>query len=124
MIAAIDARKSIGRILMLLCSFVAVSASAGQGWYLLLPPIAVSEGGDDAKIHRERSLPAWTQISAFDSAAECEAERGRKQSFAASEIQGGKMKDANPLIRAMAVAFASMTTLCIASDDPRLKGDR
>ena len=91
------------------------AATAGQGWYLMLPPI--TNGG---KIDDSRPLSQWKQEYAFESPSRCqEFKTGRwrhHESWLATNLE------ANPTERARAKAHTEQIklALCIASDDPRL----
>ncbi len=91
-------------------------AWAGQGWYLMLPPL----DGRGA-VMPKAPLPGWLQVDSFDSATECKASQVRKGNEA-EEMQRRfeKQKDL-PKSKFFAETWAQYQLgLCIASDDPRL----
>jgi hypothetical protein len=102
-------------------------ASAGAGWYLIRPPLT-KEGG----YWRPAFLPIgsqWEQLSAFDTAADCERERDRWREASEQKIKAYKPPPADaPSSERFLVEYAIMVhvaiaqhALCITSDDPRLK---
>lgn len=84
------------------------AALALAGWYLMVPPSSPGHLGDTTA-----PLSKWEVASVHDSASEC-AEQERKLRSLAAEM--GKN---NPPI----VYRQYKAAQCIASDDPRLKGN-
>jgi hypothetical protein len=79
---------------------------AGQGWYLMLPPTAGEAGN---VLRADAPLREWRQMRAYDTANACEADR--MQIFEGIEKSFGKGSAPSKHIA---------SSLCIASDDPRL----
>jgi hypothetical protein len=95
------------------------AALALVGWYLLSPPTYVGPyAGDSTKAFTNINAPLsqWTG-SAFDTAAACETELASKQAL----DESGAAQHKVPLSVALGQSVKSMR--CIASDDPRLRGD-
>ncbi|MDP2624038.1 MAG: hypothetical protein Q8Q29_09595 [Actinomycetota bacterium] len=110
-------------------------ATAGQGWYFLLPPadrvfpaLGARPGSTFSematKLMKEIPLSEWVVYRAFDTARECEAERDARSGWwsrESSRAVTGPSRD----LKAAAVAAEQMTywgmARCVASDDPRLR---
>ncbi len=86
------------------------AALALVGWYLMLPMLREKSFTPDSNA----PLSEWWIQSSFDTAAECEEARTNLQRGIQLPAKGGRV-DAGSAVRLMAH--------CIASDDPRLKGD-
>lgn len=122
----------------LLCTVL--SASAGNGWYLLVPPTSDydehSKYLQGYKIQDSKPLGQWSQQGAYDSASECEAV---KNSLLLAEQKVFSMNSAgylNALGSKKDVAVLKMMRLatersnanvdalglsrCVKTDDPRL----
>ncbi len=95
----------------LLVAALATPAVAGQGWYLLAPPLE-REG---KRFMIEAPLSRYRQLGAFDSAAECE--KVRVTSAPRS------LKQSTPAEKALAEDLDTFTR-CIATNDPRLQEPR
>lgn len=86
-----------------------VASFAGQGWYLLEPPIRSNKSDRAAPLH------AWSHVNAFDTARECQAVLGERGTQAARDSR-------DPSQQFRRAAFeAAIDGRCIASDDLRLK---
>ena len=94
------------------------AALALVGWYLMLPPINSWPG--TPWIDRNAPLSKWTMQAAFNSAHDCETARGKHETDFAFAVNSEMAKrhetDPNPSSQ------IDDGALCIASDDPRLKG--
>ncbi len=112
----------------LLVTLAPYGADAGSGWYLLGPPIV--RGDDGWRPSADAPLRSWTQLGAFDTAAECEAEHSRVYDRAGRElneaqaetkrIPAGPDRDFFEIARLMKIV-TPLDSLCIVSDDPRLR---
>ena len=108
-------------------SLVPGGARAGDGWYLLRPPVTRQD---------ENWLPAgtallgqWEHGGAYDTAAECESARDRWQANARREVAGAgpplpvdapiSERSLRELTFTIHAAIA-VDARCVASDDPRL----
>jgi hypothetical protein len=89
------------------------AALALVGWYLMLAPW---EGNRIA--NTDAPLSEWTINYSFDSAADCEAMRQSKIDMGWKILS---RMDATPVERGTADIF--LYQKCIATDDPRLKGN-
>jgi hypothetical protein len=117
------------------------TGSAGQGWYLLVPSLSeYNEAGGCLERYRvlvDAPLAKWHHAEAYDSATDCEAVRHTRVLVETRRRAGElelylKLFAANPpadalklqrwnLERAHAQEQAMGSSLCIASDDPRLR---
>jgi hypothetical protein len=93
------------------------AALALVGWYLMVPP------GERCLEPSEQPLSKWSTFESFDTAAECRA-------FQAITIKTTKNLDCSSARKATRkewvknqMRWAAMFGECIASDDPRLKGN-
>jgi len=85
------------------------AALAFVGWYLMMPPLAVTQKQWERFINMP--LSNWDIAQSFDTAKECEAERKTR-------------RDEVPRIPGKIVPLVlrpSLMVQCIATDDPRLK---
>jgi hypothetical protein len=85
------------------------AALALVGWYLLAPAAYPATNGM-LRWDAAAPLSRWKAVKSFDSAAQCEAERLKRQ-------RGAEMEN-KPSVRDFVDSFQ-----CIASDDPRLKAN-
>jgi hypothetical protein len=120
---------------------------AGHGWYLLIPSVTPIEdvtrrpSGDPrpgpVTWQMDGDIRTWNQHAAFDSAAQCETERGRLHSDAflakldahrradkwtpqqAAEKQKAEVRRA--VLRAETSLAAIDFSICVASNDRRLR---
>jgi hypothetical protein len=86
------------------------AALAFVGWYFLSPPVYAPGG----RIYDTAPLSAWSLIKSLDTAAECEAFKAR----------GSADVNTTPYVpdsRRQITAERLEKSICIASDDPRLK---
>ena len=109
-------------------------AWAGQGWYLLQP---LPRGSSAGRLQYEPDLTAplrsWTQYRSYDTAKECEAEKKtntNSQREVLSKHQAELKQVTNPedpywkeqtVLMSFGIWNTWRNSLCIASDDPRLK---
>jgi hypothetical protein len=130
--------------LVLLVAVHTSSASAGQGWYWLLPPMEAAEQAgkeDDPLLWAQRIFPfsKWWLYKAFDSARECEdALRGRltENAKAGNALMSQTRKAERPGNREQVSELRNLLAaedlgrrrfalaVCVASDDPRLRPSR
>jgi hypothetical protein len=75
-------------------------------FYLMMPPQHFAGRFVDADL--EAPLPEWNQLSAYDTAAECEAEYKRIVEYYAR--RGDHLQE-----------LRSVMAVCVAGNDPRLK---
>jgi hypothetical protein len=90
------------------------------GWYLLRTDVwKDSKPGSMWVADSKRPLKEWKNIGAFDSARECEEAKGKQfqndMRIVNWQLAAG-MKDAAEMN-----LTAASATMCVASDDPRLK---
>ena len=90
------------------------AASAGQGWYLMLPPpMKGSEKGSEVP-DNFRPVRDWWQNGAYDSARECQNAKVELVDRL-DRLSGYAQRPVNFMQAQYILA------VCIASDDPRLK---
>lgn len=87
------------------------AALALVGWYLMQPPMYLP----NHKLDTTAPLSQWIVNSAFDSAFECNETLAYVSHHAAHGT-------ADPKLRA-AVKQRAEASMCISTDDPRLKGN-
>jgi len=87
------------------------AAFALMGWYLVIPP-----DGGTGRPDEDAPLRTWKIQYSFDTANECEAAKYKlsQQSIRDLKAIAPKHKDLDLLF---------IANICIASDDPRLKGN-
>jgi len=98
----------------------------------MVPPVSAPNGKEGAKLMTDAPLSRWFTHGSFDSAKECEdAQRSLgvailKDITDLAAHEGcpddrplGKCADTGPMFTAYGAMYASQ---CIATDDPRLKG--
>ncbi len=93
------------------------AALALVGWYLMAPPPNQNPNRPQAVIDGTAPLSKWWHLDEFDTAKECKTvrEQGREQ----AKHSGIDTPD-----RAKELLYAQRTlSECIATDDPRLKGN-
>lgn len=115
--------------------------SAAQGWYLLNPPFqgasssSFGEGCDAKRCEPDLLAPlrSWRQYKSYDTAKECELEKTAKISYEVGEsnraqaelksvTNGEDRAWKNGLVKmSLGILIRWQKSLCIASDDPRLK---
>lgn len=103
--------------------------AAGQGWYLIVPPVGQEADGSDIPILAERTaMRHWQTVRAFDSAKECEVTKDveMKEALAkAREFLHAKDPMQKWLSSVSTVWWLRyMYGRCVASDDPRLSAGR
>jgi hypothetical protein len=113
---------------VLLVTLAPYWADAGGGWYLLGPPIVL--GGVGGRPSGDGALRDWTQLGAFATAAECEAEHSRVYDRAVRELNEAKAeakgmpagpdRDLFEMAQLMKI-ITPLESLCVVSDDPRLR---
>ena len=102
------------RVIFFLLLFVAFPVWAGQGWYMMKPPIILnSENPDDSKIDESAPFSKWDQIQAFDTAKDCE----KTMVKLIKSQKNKKARSKSDLIKEL----SETESRCIATDDPRLK---
>jgi len=91
------------------------AALALIGWYLMIPPVS-GDRTNSFKLLRKAPLSEWTILNVFDSADSCSRHR--------EQVRALGLKTANKLSESLrAVYDADVLSECIATDDPRLKGN-
>lgn len=93
------------------------------GWYLLLPPLLGSVGTPGAKVGDDTPFSMWKTITVYDTASACK-DKYREYAWEVIDIAQQNLKkyghvqlwDQQRIDQAEAAR-------CIASDDPRLKGN-
>jgi hypothetical protein len=113
-------------VVMLFTMTNAEITNAGQGWYLMLPPISGccdalnpnDKGQDEWKVMSDAPLSDWVVSDSFDTARECRRSRDEQlntQSKIMAEVKTRKPKFLQ------AVFGQTMSAQCVATDDPRMK---
>jgi hypothetical protein len=82
-----------------------------MGWYLLIPRV-------EYDLVVDPTITTWTQNSAWDSAADCEARRTVVIEWAGQRLAAAQ--DPNEKADARNFAFAAIYSRCIETADPRL----
>lgn len=88
------------------------AALALVGWYLMLPPIQ-----NDSWPNTDAPLSQWSIGGSFDTAKECQDEKVDNAERTEKTIS------APPATLSLAAARQALVAVCIATDDPRLKGN-
>jgi len=100
--------------IVLSCS--SIPAHAGQGWYLLTPPLDATAG---VAVERDAPLSRWDQSGGYDTATACETDiRIRTQLLkrhAADETRADWYRQQQRVLHER-----YLHALCVAADDPRL----
>lgn len=94
-----------------LCCAPFLSLAWAGGWYLMVPPL------HSAGVETRRPLRDWEIAESFDAAASCEQARAEMALIAANSA--GKTRAQTTISERKQYLAA----ICIATDDPRLKGD-
>jgi len=108
-----------------ICVLLAFGAIAGQGWYLMIPPISGccaatdpnDKGEDEWKVVSNAPLSDWVVRDSFDSARECRKSRDERME---RELRAPEVKSKKPNLL-QAFLGQALSAQCVASDDPRLK---
>ena len=112
LIVAIGANQVQSRVIVVAAMKLRhVAALALVGWYLMLPPMVGN--------HTDTSAPlsSWRMTGSYDAAIDCrkELEDSIRDSYKA-------LKDPHlPFTRSASLQF--LDAACVATDDPRLKGN-
>lgn len=88
------------------------AAIALVGWYLMLPPSGSSPAGV-ISVRIDAPMSEWSNFAAYDTASACEKER--------LAYQSQRLNTADHPREAAAAKWSFDSSLCIASDDPRIK---
>jgi hypothetical protein len=114
--------------------FIPGAASAGAGWYLLIP--SAFRKDNTLAVDTDVPLGSWQHYAAFDSARACEVARAEMYEAADKALKPGgqvekhaaTLSKPRPTEQKMNVhdllihkRLAEMEGRCVASDDPRLK---
>jgi hypothetical protein len=99
-------------ILFVVLFLLTLPAFAGQGWYLMSPP---TRSQFDLRVIASAPLNEWSQDKAFDTAAECEQFLSKLRKDSEARLQ--RMRNEENIY----LKSVRHYSLCIASDDPRLK---
>jgi len=86
-----------------------VAALASIGWYLMAPPI------DKQQMPISTPMSGWIIFSSHDTATDCERVKDNLESAAFADAKRGKGLSW--------LDSEALHSMCIATDDPRLKGD-
>lgn len=86
-----------------------IAALALVGWYLMLPPIQEDQPNTDAP------LSEWTISASFDTAKECQQDKGENWESIL------KLSPSVPTKDSIAANRQAMEAVCVATDDPRFK---
>jgi len=93
------------------------AALALVGWYLMVPSLV----GDPFRVDADAPISRWEIDSSYDSASDCEAALSR-----AIREKGLTYSESRRAVKAGSTAMLHLPfgmAKCIATDDPRLKGD-
>jgi hypothetical protein len=104
---------------------VRLSAAALIGWYLMVPPIVPLPFGKDTVgmiAHDDAPFSQWTLLRSYDTATSCMAERDARAEAAKHEVTTAPSNDSD-LRGQLLSATENRSVQCIATDDPRLKGN-
>ena len=102
------------------------AALALVGWYLMAPPVFPPVDPEASQwdsyggvVYLKAPLRFWTIDGSFDTASDCRVERA-KNLQKAEELK--KHPNAvKPGMMGMLIADSYLSSICISSDDPRLK---
>jgi hypothetical protein len=96
------------------------AALALVGWYLMVPPLRHGKPTGADAVGPEAPLSVWQNMGSFDTAADCykDLHSIRIRHEAGKDLQGDNLPAD---LKAEFLALDS-DALCIATDDPRLKG--
>jgi hypothetical protein len=96
------------------------------GWYLMVPPL-IPFGAAHPKlplVRENATINEWSIRTSFDSAKECEIVRKCLQTNASRNLDPNKPLNENFGSRLLRSRWLQDSmSLCVASDDLRLKGD-
>jgi hypothetical protein len=102
------------------------AALALVGWYLMMPP------RNEITLNALAPLSRWAIADSFDSASECRlalkqkkmiADDEKKQRVAEDERRLQRSEPPSANIEQIAIEEQNRRSVCIATDDPRLKGN-
>ena len=113
-----------GAFVVLATLLLPAASLAGQGWYLITPPVSeYPTESTNGQVDGSAPLAKWGQSAAFDTAQECERERNAKTTKAWDTLKGLQTQEReNILVKLQKLLNTSVLVgRCIASDDPRLK---
>ena len=95
------------------------AALALVGWYLIAPPTALKKS-KDIEIRSDAPLHEWMKLGSYDSVKDCESAKATLT--AKHRLHGESLEQTKQNLRIQNFwTFAQEFSLCIASDDPRLK---
>ncbi len=96
------------------------AALALTGWYLMVPPPEPFYSTLDARA--KEPLSQWMRVGTYDTATECGAARDQVKLEATEAAGKYSLNQLNkPRTRDELIAAEASATLCVATDDPRLK---
>jgi hypothetical protein len=97
------------------------AALALVGWYLMLPPLRRGQPTGAGAVGPEAPLSVWQNMGSFDSATDCY----QFMHWLRSLHDAGKGANGGNLPANLKAEFQALdaSALCIATDDPRLKGN-
>jgi hypothetical protein len=91
------------------------AALALVGWYLLAPPVTPGPNGS-FMVNKGAPFSQWDHIDSYDAATDCSDDKAK--------ISAQLNKLANPSNpKSIEAYIRSYSAECIATDDPRLKGE-
>ncbi len=91
------------------------------GWYLMVPPLTTPKAGN-ALVDSEAPLSKWTTIAWYDTAGECNQVWMNTESTQTAILTALYAKLGAEKYDAFVKGGAVGSARCIATDDPRLKG--
>jgi hypothetical protein len=95
------------------------AALALVGFYLMVPPQICSSGYGTVNVNANEPLSKWTIWHAFDTATECESQLETLKEAAFQRAQTGRSQGFLQKLLDNQYFHGQ----CIATDDPRLKGN-
>ncbi len=111
-------RYSIRIAILGFCILTPEVLLAGQGWYLVTPPMVKSPSGGTPTFNMKAPLSRWDSQSAFDTARECEDFKA--QAISLYKEQSINKPTAKERSESIFAHEATVRAICVASDDRRL----
>jgi hypothetical protein len=100
-----------------------LTSQAGQGWYLIYPPVQYPSETETGSVRGTAPYHEWGQTAAFDTVQACERERKATDAKALETLKALGNEDQKSLLTKLrlVVTAAQVSSRCVASDDPRLR---
>ncbi len=100
------------------------SASAGQGWYFIVPPLdQYPTATESGRIDSSAALPRWGQSEPLIPLRSVSAERRAKEAEGWAALREVQQQDKSDMLVKLRIVTSSamVSGRCVASDDPRLR---